>query len=319
MNDIDPVHRFSVSDVLAVLGTEARVLGESKGRSFTKVLPVLEADEDSLVFISEDRKDKATLLAETRARIIICDPTVPRPASTESKCLIVVERPKVALARIATALFVSDQPRGIHPAAVVHPEAVIGDNSYIGPFTYVGKCRIGSDTIIHGHCHLYDGINVGSRVLIHAGTVIGADGFGYLRDESGDWTNFPHLGGVLIEDDVHVGACTCIDRGALGNTVIRSGAKIDNLVHIAHNVTIGRRAVVIAHAMIGGSTIVEESAWVSPCAAVRDTVTIGKGALVGLGAVVTKNVPDGETWLGSPARPIKEFLQLQQKIRADAS
>jgi UDP-3-O-[3-hydroxymyristoyl] glucosamine N-acyltransferase len=144
-------------------------------------------------------------------------------------------------------------------------------------------------------------------VIIHAGTVIGADGFGYERNEDGTFEKFPHLGGVVIEDDVEIGANACIDRGTLAPTRIREGAKIDNLVHIAHNVDVGRHAAVIAHAMIGGGTRIGDYGWVAPCACLRDGIVIGTRSTVGLGAVVTKSIGDDATVMGAPARGASEY------------
>jgi UDP-3-O-[3-hydroxymyristoyl] glucosamine N-acyltransferase len=155
-------------------------------------------------------------------------------------------------------------------------------------------------------------------VIIHAGTVIGADGFGYERNDGGELEKFPHLGHVVLEDNVEVGSNTCIDRGTLGDTIIREGAKIDNLVHIAHNVVVGRHAVVIAHAMIGGSTRIGDYAWVAPCACVRDVVSIGDRAMIGLGAVVVRDVPDGATVMGIPARPVDEYKKILEASKRAA-
>src|SRR5690606_230154 len=123
------------------------------------------------------------------------------------------------------------------------------------------------------------------NVTINAGTVIGAEGFGYQRNENGEFEKFPHIGGVIINDNVDVGSNTSIDRGALGNTIIGEGAKIDNLVHIAHNVKVGKHAAVIAHAMIGGSSVIGDYSWVAPNSAIRDQISIGNRVTVGLGAV----------------------------------
>lgn len=147
--------------------------------------------------------------------------------------------------------------------------------------------------------------------------MIGADGFGYQRNESGELEKFPHLGGVVIEDNVEIGSNTCIDRGTLGDTIIREGSKIDNLVHIAHNVIVGRHAIVIAHSMVGGSVRIGDYAWVSPSACLRDVISIGDRSTVGLGAVVVKDVPDGGTVMGTPARPAEEYkayLKALEKI-----
>jgi UDP-3-O-[3-hydroxymyristoyl] glucosamine N-acyltransferase len=221
------------------------------------------------------------------------------------KCLIFVENPKITFLRIANKYFVTTPYKGIHQSAVIHCEAEIATNIYVGPNTYVGKCKIGAGSIIHGNCYFYDNVTVGENVVIHANTVIGADGFGYQRNEDGSFEKFPHIGGVIIEDDVEIGANTCIDRGALGNTIIRNGAKIDNLVHIAHNVVIGRNSAVIANAMIGGSVVVGENTWIAPSASIRDQVTIGNNVTIGMSSLVTKSIPNDEVWIGSPAKKLR--------------
>ncbi len=308
--------RFSLADIVPLIGVPHSVAGEVPGRQFANVRPVLEADDDSLVFIAGGRADAQTLAQRTRARIIICDPGVDTQASgVAGKTFVLVADPKLVFARIVNALFVERPPWGIHPTASIDPAANVHEEVYIGPFTYVGRADVARGTIIYGHVHIYGGVRIGKNVIIHAGTTIGADGFGYLRAEDGSVTSFPHVGGVEIEDGVEIGANTCIDRGSLGNTIVRRGAKIDNLVHIAHNVVVGRNAFVIANAMIGGSTVLGDGSWISPSATLRDAIRIGRGTTVGLGAVVTKDVPDGEVWAGTPARPIAELIAIQKKLK----
>ena len=169
--------------------------------------------------------------------------------------------------------------------------------------------------MIHGNIFIYDQVSIGSDVTIHSGTVVGADGFGYEKDENGEVFKFPHIGGVIIENDVEIGANTCIDKGSLGNTLIKRGAKIDNLVHIAHNVEIGENTFVIANAMVGGSTKIGDNAWIAPSVSLMNGISIGKDVTIGMSSLVTKAIPDGETYAGSPAKPLKEFLETQRKIK----
>jgi UDP-3-O-[3-hydroxymyristoyl] glucosamine N-acyltransferase len=296
--------RYSIQDILSYIPEPYRIVGKTEGRFFMKIKSILEADEEALVFASVDRKDKQELVMQTKALIIICDPSISIDADIiQEKCLIMVDDPKITFARIVWALFKKTVECKVHPTAFVHPDAQVNPNTYIGPFSYIGRCVIGAGTIIHGHAHLYDNVKIGENVVIHAGSVIGADGFGYLKTESGEYENFPHIGGVVIEDNVEIGANTCVDRGALGDTIIKRGAKIDNLVHIAHNVEIGQNALVIAQSMIGGSTKIGKGVWIAPCACLRDGISVGEDAIIGMGAVVTKNIPAGETWAGVPAKP----------------
>jgi UDP-3-O-[3-hydroxymyristoyl] glucosamine N-acyltransferase len=258
------------------------------------------------VWISPTKTDKQELLKQTAAGVIICDNSLNFENLSENKCCIVVENPKLEFLRIVNQLFVFKNEPSIHPAAIIDKEAKIGNNVNIGAYTVVGKCIIGDNTFIESNCRIFDNVSIGNNVNIHPGVVIGSDGFGYTRQANGESERFPHIGGVVIEDNVDIGANTCIDRGALGNTIIRQGVKIDNLVHIAHNVVIEKDAYIIANAMIGGSTRIGEGAWVAPGASLRDNIEIGRSATVGLGAVVTKNIPDGEIWMGNPAKKFEK-------------
>lgn len=308
--------KYNLTDILPFISGNYKITGQTEGKTFTGLRSILEATEDSLTFVDIKRSGKNELILGTQSELIICDLSIELAKNVlGSKCLIQVENPRLVFVRVGNALYKQNPSNGIHPTASIHPEAQIHENTCIGPFTYVGKCKIDEGTIIYGHVHLYDNVEIGKNVIIHAGCIIGADGFGFIRNEKEELENFPHLGGVVIEADVEIGANTCIDKGALGYTLVKRGAKIDNLVHIAHNVIVGKHAMVIANAMIGGSTVIEDYAWVSPSSSLRDQIRVGTRSLIGLGAVVTKNVPDGETWAGVPARPLQNFLALENMLR----
>lgn len=309
---------FSIADALRFAGDDATALGDTSA-TFARPAAVTDADEVSLVWIRPTRTDRQALLDTTRARVIVCDTSVDTGAAVAAgKCLIVSPNPKVAFSRIVHGLFVRAPSRGVHPSSVVDPEAVLGEDVAIGPNCTIGRVRIGDGTTIHGNCFIYDDVTIGRNVTIHAGSVIGGDGFGYERDESGEVEKFPHVGGVIIEDDVEIHSCVAIDRGSLSDTRIRRGAKIDNLVHVAHNVDIGEGAFVIAHAMLGGSLQVGRNNWVGPGAVLRDNLALGDDAFIGIGALVVKDVPAGETHMGSPARPAEEYKALLKALRRAA-
>ena len=202
---------FSPDDIIKVLGNESIVKGNVVNFFFTNIKPIHEASEDSLVWISSIRNDKEDLIRNTKAKIIICDDSIDTSAFKD-KCFIIVSNPRLSFIRIADAIFTPKPTWGIHPTAFVDPEARIHPNCFVGPFPYIGKATIGDGCILYGHNHIYDNVVIGQKVIIHAGTVIGADGFGYEKNESGEFEKFPHIGGVIIEDNVEIGSNTCIDR-----------------------------------------------------------------------------------------------------------
>jgi len=162
-------------------------------------------------------------------------------------------------------------------------------------------CRIGADTTLNANVSLYPGVHVGNRVIVHSGAVIGSDGFGFAQREDGAHHKIPQVGGVVIEDDVEIGACVCIDRATLGNTCVRRGAKIDNLVHIGHNTVIGEDALILAQVGFSGSCQVGRRAIVAGQAGVIDHVTIGDGAVIIAQSGITEDIPEGTIFSGSPA------------------
>ena len=308
--------RFTIDDIRPFIIGESEIRGDTDGKYFTNLKPTLEANSESLVFVDHYHPEKQKLLDQTKANWIICDKNIEyRQEIHGKKLLIMVEHPRLLFVKIGNNLFKKKQKYGIHPTAYVHPGANIHKNTYIGPFSYIGKCVIGEDSIIRGQCYIYDNAIIGKNVNIDAGCIIGNEGFGFIRDENDDFIHFPHIGRVIIEDNVEIEPNVTVDRGALGDTVIKKGAKIDNFVHVGHNVTIGQNTLVMSHAMIAGSTVIGNNSEISICAAVRDRISIGSGVTVGMGAVVTKGIPDNEVWVGSPARPMAKFTAMQKKIK----
>lgn len=165
--------------------------------------------------------------------------------------------------------------------------------------------EIGNNVIIEPGVYIHSGTKIGNNVIIETGTVIGGCGYGWVRRVSGELLLFPQIGGVIIEDNVHIGNNTCIDRGALHNTILRKGCKIDNLVHIAHNVDVGENAQVIAGAMVAGSVTIGKNCQIAPQASIMNQKTIGDNTLIGLHSCVTKDIPSNSVAYGVPAK-VKE-------------
>jgi UDP-3-O-[3-hydroxymyristoyl] glucosamine N-acyltransferase len=285
----------------------------------TKALPLNQANDNAaLIWIKPGSIDADSNVNNILAGLVVCDEAAYKLLSAKNERLInfvITQNPKHIFSLLAN-VFVKPKPLpGIHPTATVDPNAQLGSDVYIGPHTIIGECTIGDNTIIYGNCYLFSNVTVGKNVTINPGVVIGADGFGYSKNENGEIVKFPHIGGVVIMDNVDIGANTCIDRGALGNTIIHSNVKIDNLVHIAHNVVVQESAFIIANAMIGGSADVGANAWIAPSASIMQQLSIGSNATIGTGSVVTKNVPANEVWTGSPARHMADFLRMQKIIK----
>jgi UDP-3-O-[3-hydroxymyristoyl] glucosamine N-acyltransferase len=241
------------------------------------------------------------------------------------KTLIKVPNARVAFAKTLPLFFPEHQfAPGIHPSAVVAPTAQVAPSAHVGPYCIVEdqavigegavlqnhvsvgvNCRVGAGTRLFPHVTLYHDTQVGARARIHAGTVIGSDGFGYVMDQ-GRHLKVPQIGNVIIHDDVEIGANVTVDRGALGPTVIGRGTKIDNLVQIAHNVVIGENSIVVAQVGIAGSTSVGNYTVLAGQVGIGGHLKIGNQVTVAAQSGVMHDIPDGQTWLGSPAQPDRQ-------------
>jgi len=262
-----------------------------------------------------------TQAGQSAASAIIVSGNMTPPAG---KTLIRVANARVGFARALTLFFPDPAiPPGIHPGAVVAKSAKVDARAHVGPHCVIGEnVRVGAGVVLLGGNHIgddsilgddarlfpnvviYPRTEIGRRVRIHAGTVIGSDGYGYVLD-AGEHRKVPQIGNVIIGDDVEIGANVTIDRGALGPTTIGKGTKIDNLVQIAHNVQIGEHCIVISHAGIAGSSKLGNYVVVAGQVGIAGHLKIGSKVTIAAQSGVMHDIPDGQTWLGSPAQPDK--------------
>ncbi len=295
------------------------------------IAPLATATAGDVTYCLNSRK-YLPALAETRAGAVIVHADM-RDRVPASSVAIVADDPQVAWARVAT-LFHPLPPvsPGIHPSAVVAASAQIDPSAQIGPLVVIGenavigsRCRIGPLVVIGDGVELGRDVRIGpqasvthaligDRVYIYPGVRIGQDGFGFAITPEGFHT-IPQVGRVVIEDDVEIGANTTVDRGALEDTVIGAGTRIDNLVQIAHNVRIGRACVIVAHVGISGSAVLEDQVVLAGQVGVAGHLRIGKGARIGAQAGVMADVPPRAELVGAPAQPVKAFFKEVATIR----
>jgi UDP-3-O-[3-hydroxymyristoyl] glucosamine N-acyltransferase len=298
------MEKLTLENIKKALSVDFEFKGNSNLDYVDNFKSIIDADEHSIVWCSPDKENKLELISQTASKLIICDSTVQLNESLlEKKGFIIVENPKLAFTRLMRRIFPAKTESGIHKSATVHPEAEIASSAYIGPNTYIGKCRIGKNTVLQGNNYVYDNTTIGDEVIIEAGAILGAEGFGMAKTDDGKWERLPHIGGLEIHDHVEIGAATTIDRGTLDNTVIGAGTKISKSVHISHNVQIGKDCLITGCVAIAGSTTIGNNVWISPNATLLNKLKIGNNVFISVGATVTQDIEDNFQALGRKVLP----------------
>ena len=277
--------------------------------------PIKSAQSGDVTFCGATAMNPQKLLSHTKASLLLIDRNISIDYTSFEQstvqAVILSDNARLDFMRVIEHFFPRQRPSGIHLTAVVDATASIGANATVGPLCSIAdKVKIGRDSTVFAGVHIYDQVRIGKNVNIHSGTVIGKEGWGYERDKTGKFIRFPHIGGVEIGNDVDIGSNVVIDRGALENTTIKNGCKINNGSHIGHNVIVGENTIILPHVYLGGSVKIGKGCWIGPCVKVRDRTEIGSEAFVGFGSLVTKEIPDGAKFMGSPAREIKDQKKL---------
>ncbi|MCX7115979.1 MAG: UDP-3-O-(3-hydroxymyristoyl)glucosamine N-acyltransferase [Gammaproteobacteria bacterium] len=291
--------------------------------------PITDIQPGALVFAEGEENIKLALASNAGALL------VSRQVVSQDKPLIQVDHPFKAFICLLNRFYPPvEMPQGIHPTAVIAEGVTLGNDVRIGPFVSIGagsdigdRCvlkghvyigagvKLGADTCLHAHVTIYDGCQLGRAVSIHSGSVIGSDGFGYAYID-GEHMKIPHVGTVIIEDDVEIGANSVVDRATLGATKIGAGTKIDNLVQIAHSVTLGPQNIVCAFTGIAGSSVSGKGVIFAANVGVSDHVRIDDGVVLGARAGVPsrKHLKQGNVYLGNPARPRNKAIETELSL-----
>ena len=316
----------TVGSLASLVGGEVR--GDAS-RSICNAAAIESAGTDAVTFVL-DESHVSRLQACSAGAIILNRKIAAGIANSPTCSLIVVDDPHAAFMKILPQFrIVRGRPsRGISPQAHISPTAKIGENCYVGPGACIGDdveigtgcdihpgavlgpgCRLANDVIIYSNAVLYQDVAVGNRAIIHSGAIIGADGFGY-RFSDGRFIKIPQLGSVEIHDDAEIGACTTIDRGAIGPTIVGEGTKLDNLIMIAHNCELGRHNVFASQVGLAGSCSTGDYVRLGGQVGIKDHVRLNSGCMVGAKGGVHKDIPEGEIWIGYPATPEAEQKRL---------
>ena len=303
--------QFTAKQIADFIG--GRVEG-NENATVSTFAKIEEGKEGAITFLSNPKY--TPYIYETQASIVLIneDVQLEKPVSAT---LIRVKNAYECVAKLLQ-MYAASLPKktGVHPLAFVSESAQIGKDVYIGPFTFVGEgVKIGDGSIINPNVTIYDGCQIGKNVTIHAGSVIGADGFGFAPNTEG-YEKIPQLGIVIIEDNVEIGANTCVDRSTMGQTVIHKGVKLDNLIQVAHNCEIGENTVMSAQVGMAGSTKIGSWCMVGGQAGFAGHIHVADKTMVGAQCGVINNTKgNGENLIGSPAMDPKDFFKAKALYR----
>jgi len=320
----------SVGDLASHVG--GRVVGDSS-LLISYVSDLDSAGEGAIAYVEDEKFFEPGKVS--RASCLIASKEFVSFMNGAGPAFIEVAKPKLAFALIAELLHPQKRREPtVHPTADIPENADIDLTVYIGPHVYIGErvriaagtrieagvvigdgVAVGADCVLHPGVILYDDVTLGDRVILHAGVCIGADGFGYVRSDMG-YHKFPQRGTVMIEDDVELGAHTCVDRAALGVTRIGRGTKIDNLVHVGHNCNIGEHVVIAAQTGISGSVVIEDDVVIGGQVGFGDHIRVKSGAVIGSKAgILPGKIVRAGVWWGIPIQPLDEYKRLNAHMR----
>ncbi|NUM72315.1 MAG: UDP-3-O-(3-hydroxymyristoyl)glucosamine N-acyltransferase [Ignavibacteriaceae bacterium] len=318
----------SVSEIAKLVGAE--IIGD-ENLIINSIAKISDADTGSLTYLYNPSYEK--YFEACKASAIIVKPDFNR--TREDITYLLAPQPEKSFQKVVTTLFYKGyRLEGIASSAKIHPGAVVGENCAVGENVVISDgvrignnckifhnaviledCQIGNGTVIFPNVTLREECVIGNNVIIHSGAVIGGDGFGYVRDSSGNYQKVPQVGNVVLEDYVEIGCNATIDRAALGSTIIRSGTKIDNLVQIAHNVEVGSKTAISAQTGISGSTVIGDNCIVAGQVGFVDHIEISDGVIIAAQSGVSKSIKEPGIYWGYPAKNLKEGRKTEAHIR----
>ena len=299
---------WDIESVLTKLNITFQSVGPKK--KIKDVASLKSATEHEVSFCWYEETKGENLINNSNAGVILCKNSMKDIVATKkNKQFFLLDNPRLTFIQVMNYIYQNKSPRGISSSAIISKKSKIGKNCHIGDYAIIGSnCEIGDNVVIGERANIVQECYIGNNCIIQAGATIGCDGFAFERFEGGTLERFPHKGKVILEDNVEVCANSSVARGSLSDTVIGEGTKIDALVHVAHNVTVGKNCELTAGTIIGGSTSIGEMCWMGLNCTLKDNIQIGNSVIVAAGAAVIHDVPNEDIVGGVPAKSIKSNL-----------
>jgi UDP-3-O-[3-hydroxymyristoyl] glucosamine N-acyltransferase LpxD len=299
-----------LSELLTALGVHFERLGRKKEDFFSRIAPVKQSGEDCLIFLNKPDDNTTEMLAQSSFAVVLLEYKwgMERAGKLDglNSSIFLVKHPRLVLAQILSVLYPNEDAfdTGIQPSSIIHPEADIHSTVSIGRNCMIGKCKIGENSRIHAYTTIKDNVIIGKGVIIREYCMIGGCGFGFVRDEADRLVRIPHIGRVIIEDYVELFPYVNVDRATLGETIVKTGAKIDHYAHIGHNSIVGEHSVITAGTVFCGGSRIGKRSWAGVGSIIKEKISVGDDVTLGLCSVVTENIQSGTVATGVPAKPI---------------
>ena len=295
------------NDIVGIIpGQTVRIVGR-ENRKIEALASLENAQRGHMAFCSYVGNEGYDRIKESGAGVVLCGPDIPHiDVISKEKTLLITKNPMLCFVRCVKAIFREVPRSGIDKTVVMGQKCKIDSSARINAYAVLGDgVEIGAGTQIESGVKVFSGVQIGKEARVWSNTCIGIEGLAYAKDEDDAYERFPHLGSVRIGDHVDIGANACIVRGILRDTIIEDGTKIANHVNIGHNVHVGKNCFISAGAVLCGSVVIEDNCWIGPSTSIRNHVRVCQGAMVGVGAVVIKNVPRNATVVGNPANALR--------------
>ncbi len=316
------MHNFSFTDIEQILKATCSYEGDTT-LVYDGFRPVMECAKNHISWIRPKVKKAAQYINNTEAGCIICDEDAFKlyTGNLSERLFIITPDPLLAFVKILTRAENKSKPDGplIHPTAIIHPDCKLGAGVSVGPYSILDECTIGDNTVIGDHVRIYHSVTIGKNCQVREFCSIGGAGFGIVKDEEGNNMHVPHIGRVVIEDNVLIFPYSNVDKGMLGDTVIENNVVIDHYCHIGHNTFTGKNTIITAGVVMAGGSRIGNNCFIGVHTVVKEKAEIGAYVTTGMGAVVTANIPDNQTWVGNPATEIKTFAAQRAFLRKNTA